>query len=166
MNGHNLGIVHIVRAEKRMNGHNLGIVHMVRAEKRMNGHNLGIVHIVRTEKRMNGHNLGIVYIYLMTVMWKRKIKKNWNHELRKCHIFRLIFYLSYHFLSSENLEREYSELRKRAVCQKCEKKVKDILFLPCHHLVYCKCCFLPMTNNLCPVCGNEIKGTISAHMTK
>ena len=64
---------------------------------------------------------------------------------------------------AKSLEEENNELKDQILCKICMDKDVSIVFLPCGHLVSCDKCAPALKN--CPICRNEIKGTVQTFMS-
>lgn len=58
----------------------------------------------------------------------------------------------------KTLLTENEEFKEQKTCKICCEEIVSIVFLPCGHLVCCAQCSPALKN--CPVCRNEIKGTV------
>jgi len=57
------------------------------------------------------------------------------------------------------LNNTFTEEKVKSTCSLCNKKSKDVLFLPCSHIVYCYDCYKGKKVDHC-VCGATIVGYI------
>jgi hypothetical protein len=64
-------------------------------------------------------------------------------------------------LKKENVELKTTKKKiKKWLCVICQDRDKEIVYLPCSHLVSCQQCSDQMNNKICAICNGKVTGTI------
>lgn len=64
------------------------------------------------------------------------------------------------FLSQ--VQKQYTELKRRIICKICKKEDACFVFLPCAHLCACNMCYSQTKPSKCPLCGVNCTKVIKA----
>ena len=59
------------------------------------------------------------------------------------------------------LKNELKKLLDDKICKKCGEREKEIMFLPCSHLLYCMIC---SKSDYCPICMKKIEAQIKVFL--